>query len=154
IDQFTRAQGNLARERNFRWLRLNSWEKLKTSGWLGLDFWDMCKGKVPLERLKGRPCYGGLDLSSKIDMTAFVLLFPPDDINRKWVVLPWFWVPEDAIPERVRVDKVRYDEWVQQGYLKATPGNVIDYSFIEKEIIDAAYLYDIQQIGYDPWNAM
>lgn len=154
VDQFTRAQGNLARERNFRWLRLNSWEKLKTSGWLGLDFWDVCKGKIPLERLRGRPCYGGLDLSSKIDMTSFVLLFPPDDINRKWVVLPWFWVPEDAIPERVRVDKVRYDEWVQQGYLKATPGNVIDYNFIEKEIIDAAYLYDIQQIGYDPWNAM
>ena len=89
-DQLTRAQGNPIRERNFRWLRLNSWEKLKTSKWLGLDFWDLCKGKIDIERLKGRPCYGGLDLSSKIDITAFVLLFPPDDINQKWIVLPYF----------------------------------------------------------------
>ncbi|MDD5502575.1 MAG: terminase large subunit [Candidatus Thermoplasmatota archaeon] len=153
-EQFTRAAGNLAKERNFRWLRLNSWEKLKTTGWLGLDFWDLCKAKIQLDRLRGRPCYAGLDLSSKIDMTAFVLLFPPDDINRKWIVLPIFWVPEDAVPERVRTDKVKYDEWVQQGYLKTTPGNVIDYNFIEKEIIDLRGVYDIQEIGFDPWNAM
>ena len=153
-DQFTRAQGNLAKEKNFRWLRLNSWEKLKTSKWLGLDFWDLCKGKIDIERLKGRLCYGGLDLSSKIDMTSFVLLFPPDDINRKWIVLPWFWIPEDMVRERVETDKVSYDLWVQQGYLKTTPGNVIDYNFIEREIIKLRDLYNIQQIGYDPWNAM
>lgn len=153
-DQFTRAQGNLAKEKNFRWLRLNSWEKIKTSKWLGLDFWDLCKGKIDLERLRGRPCYGGLDLSSKIDMTAFVLLFPPDDINRKWIVLPWFWVPEERVRERVETDKVPYDRWVKQGYLKTTPGNVIDYNFIEREIIELRDQFDIQQIGYDPWNAM
>lgn len=153
-EQFTRAAGNLAKERNFRWLRLNSWEKLKTTGWLGLDFWDLCKAKIHLDRLKGRPCYGGLDLSSKIDMTAFVLLFPPDDINRKWIVLPTFWVPEDKVQERYETDKVKYPEWVQQGYLKTTPGNVIDYNFIEKEIVGARDLYDIQEIGFDPWNAM
>ncbi len=153
-EQFTRAQGNLAKERNFRWLRLNSWEKLKTSGWLGLDFWDLCKGKINIERLRGRPCYGGLDLSSKIDMTAFVLLFPPDDINKKWIVLPWFWIPEDRVNERVLSDGVPYDIWTKQEFIKTTPGNVIDYKFIEKEITDAAYLYDIQEIGFDPWNAM
>ncbi len=154
IDQFTRAKGNLSREKNFRWLRLNSWEKLKTSKWLGLDFWDLCKGKIDIDRLRERPCYGGLDLSSKIDMTAFVLLFPPDDINRKWVVLPTFWIPEDRIYERTEKDKVPYDVWAQQGYVKTTPGNVIDYSFIEQEIIQQKNLYSIQQIGYDPWNAM
>lgn len=153
-DQFSRAKGNLVRERNFRWLRLNSWEKLKTSKWLGLDFWDLCKGKIDIEKLRGRPCYGGLDLSSKIDITAFVLLFPPDDINRKWIVLPWFWVPEDRVQERYETDKVPYPEWVQKGFLKTTPGNVIDYGFIEKEIVKLADIYDIQEIGFDPWNAM
>ena len=153
-DQFTRAQGNIARERNFRWLRLNSWEKLKTTGWLGLDFWDLCKTKIDQERLRGRPCYGGLDLSSKLDLTAFILLFPPDDINQQWVVLAWFWLPEENLAERVKADKVFYDVWQQQGYLQTTPGNVIDYNFIEKQIADLASIYDIKQIGYDPWNAM
>lgn len=153
-DQFTRAQGNYAREKNFRWLRLNCWEQLKTTGWIGLDAWDRCKGRVDLERLRGRPCYGGLDLSSKIDLTAYVLLFPPDDINKKWTVLARFWIPEDRVQERVETDKVCYDRWVSQGYIKTTPGNVIDYNFIEKEIIDTAYLYDIRQTGFDPWNAM
>lgn len=153
-DQYTRAQGNIAKEKNFRWLRLNCWEKIKTTGWLGLDFWDLCKGRVDEKRLLGRPCYGGLDLSSKIDMTAFVLLFPPDDINRKWIVLPRFWVPEDRVPERVQTDEMPYDEWVKTGHLLTTPGNVIDYNFIEKEIIDLRGRYEIIQIGYDPWNAM
>lgn len=153
-EHFNRAEGSVVREKNFRWLRLNSWEKIKTSKWLGLDFWDLCKGKVDMTKLEGRPCYGGLDLSSKIDMTAFVLLFPPDDINKKWIVLPWFWLPEDNITERVEKDGVPYDEWVQKGFLQTTPGNVIDYQFIEQFIIKLADKYRIQQIGYDPWNAM
>ena len=154
VDQFTRAEGNAAREKNFKWLRLNSWEKIKSSKWLGLDFWDLCKTRIDVKRLEGRPCYGGLDLSSKIDMTAFVLLFPPDDINQQWVVLPWFWVPEDKVQERVETDKVPYDEWARSGYLNTTPGNVIDYAFIENHIIGLMDKYDIQEIGYDPWNAM
>ena len=153
-DQFARALGNPAKEKNFRWLRLNSWEKLKTHKWLPVEIWDRCKGKVHLDRLRGRPCYGGLDLSSKIDMTAFALLFPPDDINKKWIVLPWLWVPEDRVQERVESDRVPYDQWVQQGYLKTTPGNVIDYDFIEQEVLEQAGLYDIQELGYDPFNAM
>jgi phage terminase large subunit-like protein len=154
VDQYQRAKGNLAREKNFRWLRLNSWEKIKTSRWLSLDFWDLCKDKVDLERLHGRECYGGLDLSSKIDMTSFCLLFPPDDINKKWIVLPWFWLPEDNLSDRVEHDKVPYDQWQQQGRLNTTPGNVIDYKFIEQFILDLADKYDIREIGYDPWNAM
>ena len=153
-DQFVRAQNNPAKEKNFRWLRLNSWEKIKTSKWMGLDFWDLCKGKVDLNRLKGRPCFAGLDLSTKIDMTALVLLFPPDDINRQWIVLPRFWIPEDNIMERVRRDGVAYNLWAEQGYLTATPGNVIDYAFIEQEIETLCNTYNVRQLGFDPWNAM
>jgi phage terminase large subunit-like protein len=87
-------------------------------------------------------------------MTAFVLLFPPDDINRNWIALPWFWIPEGRIQERVETDHVPYDIWVQQGYLQTTPGDVIDYAFIEWKIIELAGIYDIQEIGFDPWNAM
>jgi phage terminase large subunit-like protein len=152
-EAFASAKGNLAKERNFRWLRLNCWEKLKTNKWLGLDFWDRCKGIINPERLRGRRCYGGLDLSSKIDLTAFVLLFPPDEINTKWMVLPFFWVPEDRIKERVETDHVDYDVWDDQGNIMTTPGNVIDYDFIEAFILDLAKKYDIHEIGYDEFNA-
>jgi phage terminase large subunit-like protein len=153
-EQYTRAKTNLAKEKNFRWLRLNSWEKLKLHKWLSLDFWDLCKEKIDEAKLIGRPCYGGLDLSSTIDLTSFVLVFPPDDINRKWIALPWFWVPEDNVAERVRTDKVAYDVWAKRGYMKLTPGNVIDYDFIIKEIEEAAGMFNIIQIGYDSWSAM
>ena len=153
-DQFNRAKGNMVKEKNFRWLRLNSWEKIKTNKWLGLDFWDRCKGKIDLAKLEGRPCYGGLDLSTKIDMTAYIRLFPPDDINQRWIVVPTFWIPEDRVQERVDADGVPYDQWVQQGYLKTTPGNVIDYDFIHQEIVESRGRYKINELGYDPWNAM
>ena len=153
-EQYTRAETNLSKEKNFRWLRLNSWEKVKLHKWISLDFWDICKGKIDKEKLKGRSCYGGLDLSSTTDLTSFVLLFPPDDINKKWMVLPFFWVPEDNVEERVRTDKVAYDIWAKQGYMKLTPGNVIDYDFIIKTIEDLANDYNIIQVGYDSWSAM
>ena len=153
-EQYTRAETNLSKEKNFRWLRLNSWEKVKLHKWISLDFWDLCKGKIDKEKLKGRNCYGGLDLSSTTDLTSFVLLFPPDDINKKWMVLPFFWVPEDNVEERVRTDKVAYDAWAKQGYMKLTPGNVIDYDFIIKTIEDLANDYNIIQVGYDSWSAM
>lgn len=153
-EHYARAQGNPALERNFRWLRLNCWESLKLTSWLGVDFWDACKEKLDERRLHGRPCYGGLDLSTKIDMTAFVLVFPPDDINKQWVVLPRFWVPEDRVQERYHQDKVPYPDWVKAGHLKTTPGDVIDYDFVEKEILSLRDRYDIREIGYDPWNAM
>ena len=153
-DQFNRAQGNLTKEKNFRWLRLNSWEKATTSKWLGLDFWDRCNKRVDEDKLEGRPCYGGLDLSTTTDMTAFVLLFPPDDINPEWQVVPRFWIPEENLQERVNTDKVPYDEWRQRGLLITTPGNAIDYRFIEQEIIDLNYKYRIVDLGYDPWKAV
>ena len=153
-EHYTAAQGSHAQEKNFRWLRLNCWETLKLTKWLGLDFWDMCKDKVDEKRLIGRPCYGGIDLSSKIDMTAFVLVFPPDDINKKWMIIPRFWIPEDRVRERYETDKVDYPEWVRSGHLKTTPGNVIDYGFIEHEVLALRDMYDIREIGYDPWQAM
>lgn len=153
-EHYVRAKGNPALERNFRWLRLNCWESLKLTGWLGLDFWDLCKEKIDEKRLEGRPCYGGLDLSTKIDMTAFVLVFPPDDINKKWIVLPRFWVPEDRVQERYHTDKVPYPDWVRSGHLLTTPGNVVDYAFVEREILALRGRFEILETGYDSWNAL
>jgi phage terminase large subunit-like protein len=154
-ESYDSCKGNEADELNFQQLRLNIWIKVKTSKWLPLEVWNKNAGIIVPERLKDRKCYGGLDLSGKLDITAFVLLFPPDDENLKWDILPRFWIPEDNMWERVKKDHMPYDKWVKNNkFMLTTPGNVIDYQFIRKEINTLHDSYDIQEIGYDPWNAM
>lgn len=150
---YLRAKNNPAEERLFRQLRLNQWVKYKSTKWVPLEAWDATAGLVIPEKLYGRKCFGGLDLSSKIDISAFKLLFPPTDDDPVWRSLSWFWIPIENMKERVKRDGVRYDEWVRQGLIKATDGNSIDYNVIEQDIIKLGDLYDIQEIGYDPWNA-
>ena len=103
--------------------------------------------------LEGRDCYAGLDLSSTGDITALVLIFPPRDKNEKYVLLPYFWIPEETIPRRVKANSVPYDIWEKQGYIMATEGNVIHYNFIEKFIMDLSEKYHILEIAVDRWNA-
>ena len=90
-----------------------------------MEKWDSCGCAVDEKELLGRECYGGLDLSSSIDITAFVLVFPPRDESEKYVILPYFWIPEENMNIRVRRDHVPYDVWAKQGMLMTTEGNVI-----------------------------
>ena len=106
-----------------------------------MDKWDACAFAVDPEALRGRVCYGGLDLSSSTDITAFVLVFPPLDEDDKYVVLPFFWIPEDNIDLRVRRDHVNYDVWKKQGFLLTTEGNVVHYGFIESFIEELGTKY-------------
>lgn len=120
-----------------------------------------------IKTLRGRLCMGALDLSSKIDLSCFLLLFPPlppratRDASGKVVeipgdplyrILPWFWVPEDNVQERVTKDRVEYDVWVREGFLQTTPGNVVDQEFIRAEILKARAYFRIAEIGFDSWN--
>ena len=137
---------------NFLRFRLNIPIKSVTR-WMPMDAWDKCADKVQVEELKGKVCYGGLDLSTKLDLTAFVLVFPPQTGINRYVVICRFYVPEDTVMERSRTDKVHYEVWVDQDFINATPGDVIDYDFIYKDILQAATDYDLIEVGYDPWNA-
>ena len=116
--------------------------------------WDACGFNVDEKELKGRICYGGLDLSSTTDITAFVLVFPPIDETDKYCILPYFWIPEDNIDLRVRRDHVPYDVWQRQGYLKTTEGNVVHYGYIEKFIEKLGEKYNIREIAFDRWGAV
>jgi phage terminase large subunit-like protein len=147
------AKENPAEENIFRQLRLNQWVK-QSVRWMPMDVWDKCDFEVNPEKLKGRMCYGGLDLSSSIDITAFVLVFPPIPGDDKYYVLPYFWIPEDNLKLRVRRDHVPYDIWEQQGFLKTTEGNVIHYGFIEKFIEELGTKYNIKEIAFDRWGAV
>jgi len=147
------ARQNPAEENSFRQLRLNQWVK-QSVRWMPMEKWDACGFEVLPEELKGRECYGGLDLSSTTDITAFVLIFPPRTDDEKYIVLPFFWIPEENMDLRVRRDHVPYDLWEKEGTLNTTEGNVIHYGFIEKFIDDLGKDYNIKEIAFDRWGAV
>ena len=132
-------------------LHLDMWTE-QNERWMPMDKWDEC-GKVLVipEELQGRLCYAGLDLSTTTDISALVLCFPDDEGGCD--VLPYFWVPEENIMQRSNRDRVPYDLWARQGYIKTTPGNVIDYDIIRRDINQLREQYDINKIAIDRWNS-
>lgn len=147
------AKQNPAEENSFRQLRLNQWVK-QAVRWMPMDKWDKCSFAVNEDDLEGRVCYGGLDLSSTTDITAFVLVFPPEDETDKYVILPYFWIPEEQLDLRVRRDHVPYDVWERQGFLQTTEGNVVHYGYIEKFIERLGERFNIREIAFDRWGAV
>lgn len=147
------AKQNPAEENAFRQLRLNQWVK-QAIRWMPMEKWDKCAFTVNPEDLEGRVCYGGLDLSSTTDITAFVLVFPPEDETDKYRILPYFWIPEEQMDLRVRRDHVPYDVWERQGFLQTTEGNVVHYGYIEKFIENLGEKYNIREIAFDRWGAV
>jgi len=148
-----KAQAIPALENTFRRLYLNQWTAQETR-WLSMPVWDASEGDpVDPDALLGRSCYAGLDLASTTDIAALVLVFPPEEKDGEFVVLPFFWIPEEAMQERSRRDRVPYDVWTRSGLIQATPGNVIDYKFILHTINQIALKYDLQEIAFDRWGA-
>lgn len=147
------AKQNPGEENAFRQLRLNQWVK-QAVRWMPMEKWDKCAFAVDEDELEGRVCYGGLDLSSTTDITAFVLVFPPIDDDDKYIILPYFWIPEDNLTLRVNRDHVPYDVWERQGYLQTTEGNVVHYGFIEQFIERLGERFNIREIAFDRWGAV
>lgn len=146
------AKQNPGEENSLRQLRLNQWVK-QAVRWMPMDKWDACALPANEEMLEGRVCYGGLDLSSTTDLTSFCLVFPPEDEDDPYYVLPYFWVPEDTLDLRVKRDHVPYDLWHRQGYLETTEGNVVHYGYIEKFIERLGERFNIRDIAFDRWGA-
>lgn len=147
------AKQNPGEENAFRQLRLNQWVK-QEKRWMPMIKYDECECNFNPDDLKGRVCYGGLDLSSSMDITAFVLVFPPTEEDDRYYVLPYCWIPKDNIEERCKRDHVEYDIWARQGYLLTTEGNVIHYGYIEQYINELNKVYNIKEIAYDRWGAI
>lgn len=145
----------------FRRLHLN--ERVEQSvAVLPLDRWDGCSGlrdgetpeawrRRALEELRGRPCFVGMDLSSKIDMTAVVLIFRPCPGETVWRFIPYCWVPESRLRERRNGDI--YAGFARGGFLSVTEGDEIDFPLIRRELNALDKVYPITEVGYDPWNA-
>ncbi|HEM3666715.1 TPA: terminase large subunit [Streptococcus suis] len=151
-EAYQQALDNPAEENVFKQLRLNMWTSSSVA-WIPEHVYAKGNDPIQYESLKGRSCYAGLDLSSTSDITAFVLVFPPRFEEENYIVLPFFWLPEDTLELRCRRDHVLYDVWERQGYIKTTEGNVVHYGFIEKFIEHLSEIYHIKEIAYDRWNA-
>lgn len=145
------AQENPAAENSFRRLHLNQWTE-QESRIISMSEWDKCSQEYTAKSLEGRVCFGGLDLSSTRDVTAFVLVFPEEDGGVS--TLSWFWIPELNVSSRASQDQRMVRNYAQQGCIEMTPGNEVDVIYLAERIVDICQQYDVQYIGFDPWNAV
>jgi phage terminase large subunit-like protein len=145
-----RAQDMPVYQNEFRRFHLNQWTASDRE-WVPMDTWDCGNAPLDLEALKGRPCYGGLDMSTNTDLSALVLVFPqPEGVG--YDVLAYAWCPETGIRRRSQRDHAPYDLWARDRHLLVTAGDAVDQEAIRQKILELRALYDIREIGYDDWN--
>jgi phage terminase large subunit-like protein len=151
-EEYRKAKENPAKENVFRRLRLNQWTSQETR-WISLPEWDRCGVPLLLDTLHQRPCYGGLDLSSTTDLTAFVIIYSSLNGDGTIDILPFFWMPEEDLKKKIERDHLPYDVWVQRGLIQGVPGKIIDYDIVRAKIMELKGQYPFTEIAYDPWNA-
>lgn len=152
--EFKKAQDSPAEEAKFRRLYLNQWISSTKNKAFHQQKWKICTEiAFDIDSLMHQECFMGIDLSAISDITAVVLAFPPTADRPYWVVIPKFWVAGSYANDRVKRDKVPYDKWIAKGKLTAIPGDIIDYDFVKKEVLELCKQYDVRRIMIDSYNA-
>lgn len=146
-----RAQETPAYENTFRRLYLNQWTQ-QESRWMPMEKWLACHCE-DWPALDRRSCYAGLDLSTRYDLTALVLVFPPLKEDDPYFVEPHFWIPRSQMMERIRRDRVPYDAWERSGFVHVTEGDIVDYAFVKATVESLGKKYRIEEIAFDRWGA-
>ncbi len=149
-EQCKRAEENPAFENTFRQLHLNQWTE-QAKRIVSMIQWDKCSHEIDITQYYGRPCFAGLDLSSTRDVTALTLVFPEDDGGV--TVFPWFWLPEEAVSQRAGQDQRMIRAFAARGDVETTSGNEVDVQELSERITEICQQFDVQAIGFDPWNA-
>lgn len=144
-----KAKVSAASLNSFKRYYLNIWTQSK-DGWINDEVWNASQWDFDEEILKGYPCFGGLDLSSRSDITAFTLVWY---IEGKYYSKNWYWLPEDKGTQSADMNNIEYQQWVNNGHIIETSGNVIDYDFIIHKLGELRTEYDITTIAYDNWNS-
>ena len=152
------AKQSEAAERNFRWLRLNEWISVKDVGWLPVTLYDKTQigpsAKAEreawiLEHLTGKRCFGGLDLSKTTDLTAFVLVFPPQPGLETAVALFRAWKPRQTVVEAEKVDHMPFRDWERAGFLSLCAGDMVDFRDMVDAVLEAKETYELLYLGVD-----
>jgi len=151
--EFQKAQEMPSYQNTFRRFYLNQWVQ-QQSRWIDLTLWDENAGDenaglVVEEKLAGRTCYGGLDLSAVSDLTAWVMIFPHDDDPETIDVLARFWCPEAKLHDSSNKYRHQYQAWVRQGFLQVTPGDAVDYAFIKRQVLEDARRFNLIDLNID-----
>ena len=136
----------------FKQKRLNLWVNV-IAPWLSVEGWRKGQSTWSTDDLLGQPCTIGIDMSSKIDLTAMVLVFPPHGDRRTWRMICRCLTPDETLEQRAHRDRAPYLHWVDKGWLETCPGARIDQDRIRDWVAEARARYDVQAIGIDPWNA-
>jgi phage terminase large subunit-like protein len=147
-------------ENDFKRFHLNMWTEQATR-WLPMDSWKRCTAepgnpdlwRYLFERMRGKRCYGGLDLSISRDLTALSWVFPPQSGVERWTFLWRFWLPRDTVKDQPLRRRARYEAFEAEGALTLTSGNVVDYAFIEKAVKQDAEAFQVEWLGFDRYNA-
>lgn len=150
-EQVTQARGMPAKESTVRRLNFCQWVEAE-SPWISGHVWMQCAETADHQLLAGRRCWGGLDLSSTQDLTAFVLAFEPTEADPLWRLVPYFWLPGEGLYDKGEQDRVPYIAWRDAGYLSTTPGRGISKLFVLQEISNICAQFDVQSIAYDRWR--
>jgi phage terminase large subunit-like protein len=148
----TKAKALPSLEAKFRNLRLNQ-RSNPYNPLLSKSVWARNGGPIDYERLYGRKCWGGLDLSLVRDLTALVFVFEPDDEGGAMPVLPYFWLPSAGLEEKQFIDKVPYVLWAQQGFLDISSHSTIDFELVASQIQVCMSDFSVQGIAYDRWKS-
>lgn len=150
-EQANEAKRNPRLLNDFLKYHLNRWVNV-VRRWFNMERWRACPNKIDIDALTGLPCYGGLDLSRTTDLTAWVNVFilPNEEI----ALLPRFWLPQEKLDEELRSKgQHKYKNWVDAGFITATPGSTVDYGFIKRQIKEDVARFKHREIGFDPYNA-
>lgn len=150
-EQVVEARGMPAKEAIVRRLNFCQWTEA-VAPWLSATVWEPCRAEFGIEQLAGRRAYGGLDLSSTTDLTAFVLLVEPDQPGGAWSLLPWCWLPEDGLADRSQRDRVDYLTWRRAGHLEVTPGRAISKRHVLQRVAQICASFDVVSIAADRWR--
>ena len=135
---------------NFKTKHLNEWVNADTA-WMDMRAWDACGDPdLDLESFVGEPCWIGLDLASKTDLAALSIVFAHPEIADAYAVFTKYYLPEDTVNA---AGNSQYAGWMHAGRLTVTPGNVIDFSWIEADLNDLSTRFEVQAVAFDPFQA-
>jgi phage terminase large subunit-like protein len=151
-----RAQESPRLENDFRRYHLNQWTE-QLVRWLPMEKWgpvgeDWAEAAFE-DEMVGQTAFGGLDLSTTTDLTAWCIWFPPSGERTRWRKLTRVFMPADSVNIAEKRDRAPYSQWLRSGALLTTPGNVVDYDFIAAQVRRDCERFEIERIGLDPFNA-
>lgn len=147
-----RARESAAYRHNFLCKHLNVWVNSHTA-WLPTELWEQSEIEINIQELYGRKCFAGLDLSSTTDVTAFALVFPPEEEGGEYIALQYYWVPKETAAERTKKAVVNFDAWMSEGHMEGTEGSAVDYELVYDRIKYCHEIFDVQEVAIDLWNA-